>query len=153
MTFTDAVGTCLREKYVTFSGRASRSEYWWFQLFYLLVMVGLALIFLAAGGFNQIDPVTGDFNGFNGAAIVAMVLAAVVAFALILPLISVVVRRFHDRNLSGWWYLAGAIAGMVPIVGFAASIAIFVITVLKGTEGPNKFGPDPLGVGDAEIFT
>lgn len=153
MTFTDSVRTCLREKYVTFSGRASRSEYWWFQLFYVLVMAGLALIFYASGLFNSFDPVTGQLNALGGAAIVAMILAAVVVLALILPLISVVVRRFHDRNLSGWWYLGGIVAGMIPIVGMLASLAILVITILKGTDGPNKFGADPLGVGDAEIFT
>jgi len=107
MTFTDSVRTCLREKYVTFSGRASRSEYWWFQLFYVLVMIGFALIFYASGLFNSL--------------------------ALILPLISVVVRRFHDRNLSGWWYLGGIIAGMIPFLGILASIAILVLTILKGT--------------------
>ena len=152
MTFTDSVQTCLREKYVTFSGRASRSEYWWFQLFYFLVMIGLTLILFASGLFNNIDPITGQVNQPGGAAIVAMILAALVVLGLILPLISVVVRRFHDRNLSGWWYLGGIIAGAIPFVGILASIAILVITILKGTEGPNKYGADPLGVGDAEIF-
>lgn len=152
MTFGDSVRTCMREKYVTFSGRASRSEYWWFQLFYLLVFVGIALIFVAAGVFNGFNPNTGEIN-LGGAAYVAIALAVIVSLAMILPLISVVVRRFHDRNLSGWWYLGGIVASMIPFVGIAVSIAIFVITLLKGTEGPNKFGPDPLGVGDAEIFT
>lgn len=152
MTFSESVRTCLIKKYATFSGRASRSEYWWFQLFYFLVMIGLVLIFAAAGGLSSIDPATGQFNGFGGATIVAMVLMVVAILGMILPLISAVVRRLHDRNMSGWWYLAAIVVGMVPFVGFLASIALLVITVLKGTEGPNNYGPDPLGVGDADIF-
>jgi len=152
MTFTDSVRTCLRKKYVTFSGRASRSEYWWFILFNILVMIGSVLILAASGLFNSIDPVTGTMDSPGGAAIVALILCTLVYLAMILPSISVGVRRFHDRNLSGWWYLGAVIASMIPFIGILVCIAILVITILKGTEGPNKFGPDPLGVGDAEIF-
>ena len=64
---------------------------------------------------------------------------------MLLPIIAVTVRRFHDRDLSGWFYLAAIVLGFVPFVGILASIAAFVITVLKGTPGENKFGRDPLG--------
>jgi uncharacterized membrane protein YhaH (DUF805 family) len=73
--------------------------------------------------------------------------------AMLLPMIAVGVRRFHDRNLSGWYYLAAIVLGAVPFVGFLASIAALILTVLKGTEGPNKFGRDPLGPEhSAEVF-
>lgn len=148
MTFSEAVNTCLREKYATFSGRASRSEYWWFALasWLILAVVGFVLFGLAA--------VTGSFdNGLSGIGIILALIAGIIYLALIIPMIAALVRRFHDRNLSGWWYLASIVVGFIPFVGFLASIAALVITVLKGTEGPNKFGPDPLGAGDAEIFS
>ncbi len=149
MTFGDAVRTCLTQKYVTFQGRASRSEYWWFNLFIYLclgVIVGLGFAF---GGIRGIE--TGDMPTL---AIIMFVMSGVFFLAMILPLIAVAVRRFHDYNLSGWWYLGGIVLGMVPFVGFAASIAVFVITVLKGTAGDNKFGPDPLmPATSADIFS
>lgn len=62
------------------------------------------------------------------------------AFALVAlyPAICVSIKRWHDRDKSGWWVLIG----LIPIIG-----AIWVLIecgILKGTEGPNRFGPDPL---------
>jgi uncharacterized membrane protein YhaH (DUF805 family) len=148
MGFSEAVRTCLFEKYVTFSGRASRSEYWYFALFYLLVAIALSMLFFLMGGINAIE--TEDFSGL---VLVPIALGSLFGLAMILPGISVTVRRFHDRNLSGWWYLASFLAGLIPLVGFLASIAAFVITVLKGTPGQNKFGRDPLGADtNADVF-
>lgn len=149
MTFSDAVRTCLREKYVTFSGRAPRSEYWWFILFTYLVMIVLTIILAAVtGGFASFQ----NPDGPGAAAILIMIVFGIFALGIILPSIAVTVRRFHDYNLSGWWYLGAIVAGFIPFVGFLASIAAFVITVLKGTDGPNNFGPDPLRTSDADVF-
>ncbi len=144
MGFSEAVRTCLKLKYATFEGRASRSEYWWFLLFVMvvaLVIGGLAWLTIGPDGMMAMQ---------NGGSIPAVTLVlfgilGVFYLAVLLPAIAVGVRRFHDRNLSGWYYLGAIVLGMVPFVGFLASIAAFVITVLKGTEGPNKFGRDPLG--------
>lgn len=140
MGFTEAVRTVLKQKYVTFSGRAARSEYWWFQLFLisLAVVYGLLVGFLA--GF-----LSRNQGGGPSALVIAFIaIGAIMGFALLLPLISLQVRRFHDRNISGWWYLGLAVLGFIPYVGFITGIVIFVINVLPGTEGPNKFGADPL---------
>lgn len=83
MSFSAAVSTCFA-KYATFSGRASRSEYWYFVLFYVI-----ASFF---GGI--VDGVTG-----------ALVGTAVVSLALFIPSISVGARRLHDTGRSGWWQL------------------------------------------------
>lgn len=149
MGFSEAVRTCLFEKYVTFSGRASRSEYWYFFLFYILVIVALTMLFLlVGGGLSSFE--TGEISGL---AYLPAILGGLFVLGMFLPMISVAVRRFHDRNLSGWWYLAAIVAGMIPLVGILASIASFVITVLKGTPGANKFGRDPLGVDtNADVF-
>ncbi|MBA8833707.1 uncharacterized membrane protein YhaH (DUF805 family) [Rhizobium leguminosarum] len=137
MGFTEAVRTVLKQKYATFSGRASRSEYWWFMLFYGLALLALiipafVLAFAFSGG-GAVSPIH-----------YTVVIWLLFILAIFLPLISLQVRRFHDRNISGWWYLALFIGCYVPYVGLLAGVAIFVVSVLPGTEGPNKFGADPL---------
>ncbi|WP_342077668.1 DUF805 domain-containing protein [Yoonia sp. SS1-5] len=151
MTFSEAVNTCLREKYATFKGRAPRSEYWWFFVFYMLVLlVPMLLLVLIGGGMSMMDPTTGQ-GGLNIIGTILMVVMGIAMLAMIIPSIAVVVRRFHDRNMSGWWYLGLIVAGFIPFVGILASLAILVLMCLKGTDGPNNFGPDPLK-GDADVF-
>ncbi|MBB2750356.1 UNVERIFIED_ORG: uncharacterized membrane protein YhaH (DUF805 family) [Rhizobium aethiopicum] len=146
MGFTEAIRTVLKQKYATFSGRASRSEYWWFMLFYFLALFVLGflagvLAFATSGG-GAASPVS-----------YAVVICGLAILAVFLPLISLTVRRFHDRNISGWWYLAIFVLSFIPYVGIVAGLAILVISVLPGTEGPNKFGPDPLRPeARAEVF-
>ena len=70
----------------------------------------------------------------------------------LVPSIAVVVRRLHDRDMSGWWYLGIIVASMIPIVGTLASIALLVLMVLPGTPGPNRFGPDPKDPANAAVF-
>lgn len=148
MGFKEAVRTCLREKYFTFSGRASRSEYWWFVLFQILVSIALVGLFFMLGGVNSIQ--SGQMTTLS---IIVMIVAGLLWLYLYIPFITVYVRRFHDYNLSGWWVLAVFVIGAVPYVGFVASIVAFVITVLKGTDGDNKYGPDPLREqGAADVF-
>jgi uncharacterized membrane protein YhaH (DUF805 family) len=72
--------------------------------------------------------------------------------AILIPSIAVAVRRLHDRDMSGWWYLGVIIAGMIPIVGFIANIAFIVLMFLPGTPGPNRFGPDPKDPSSANVF-
>lgn len=144
MGFKEAVQTCLN-KYVTFSGRASRSEYWYFALFVFLVALVLGGIGFASMNFDTQQPTVVSYIFFGALGIFYL--------GVFLPTISALVRRFHDRNMSGWWVLGLILLGMIPFVGFLASIASFVITVLKGTDGDNRFGPDPLKMQNrAEVF-
>jgi uncharacterized membrane protein YhaH (DUF805 family) len=149
VTFRTAVRTCLRQKYLTFSGRAARSEYWWFALFSMLVFLGSGIAFgllawaagAATGAFAgdwQGTPVAVALFGLLGLAELAVIIG------LFLPGVAVLVRRFHDLGLSGWLYLLLLALSFIPAVGGVAGIAILVICCIKGTEGPNKFGPDPL---------
>ncbi|MEM1429914.1 MAG: DUF805 domain-containing protein [Pseudomonadota bacterium] len=123
MGFQDAVRTCL-SKYVTFSGRATRSEFWWFVLFLLL---GNLL-------FGVIDRMLFG-TGPEGEAY--SVLGAIFSLAMILPSIAAGVRRLHDKDMAGWWYLLV----LIPILG---TLVLLFFFVQKGTEGENRFGPDPL---------
>ena len=121
MGFGDAVRTCWK-KYGDFDGRAVRSEFWWWILFVTLLQVAASIIltvFLIV------------FQNAGFLQWLGVMIFMVVVLALILPSIAVSVRRLHDRDLSGWWYLLG----FVPF----GSIVLFVWYVLPGTAGPNRF--------------
>lgn len=118
MDFQTAVRTVL-SNYVTFTGRAQRSQYWWFALF----SFGTSLIL------NVVD---GAIFGPQTA-----VLSALWSLAILLPSIAVGARRLHDLDRSGWWLLVA----FVPILGALLLIYWFI---QRGTEGPNQYGPDPL---------
>ena len=110
------------KKYAEFSGRAQRSEYWYFVLFYFLIAVGLAFI----------DGLTGMFNPAAGIGL----LSGLLTLGLLIPSISVSVRRLHDTNRSGWWLLIA----FVPLVG---AIVLLVFCVQDSSPGDNKFGANP----------
>ncbi|MGW2661521.1 DUF805 domain-containing protein [Nocardia tengchongensis] len=123
MGFGPAVKSVL-SNYATFSGRARRSEFWWFTLCYLLIIVGMAVLDGALRAPDSTD-----------SSPLAIVLALVV-FALFIPSLAVRVRRLHDAEFSGWWILIA----FIPLVG---ALTLFVLSVIDGTHGPNKFGSDP----------
>ena len=141
MEFKEAVTTCLTKKYCCLKGRASRSEFWWFCLFTLLIQIAVAIV-------GMIMPA------------LASIISAVLGLWLLLPTLGVSTRRLHDCNFSGWWQalplaaVLPAIAGAVleadwllMLAGCAAgfaSLALLIIYALRGTAGPNRFGPDPL---------
>lgn len=114
-----------------FFGRAGRSEFWLFQLFNLFVLMVISII-VAMG------MVGGKPSGFG---IGLLVFLALIAFV---PALSVTVRRFHDHDLSGWWYLGFFVVGFIPYVGIASSLLLLWIFIRAGTPGPNRFGPDPI---------
>lgn len=120
MNMNQSIVTCFK-KFAVFKGRATRSEYWYFVLFSFLCGI-LAELVDATLPFYSVDSI-GPF-GF------------LVTFILFLPSLSVSVRRLHDINFSGWWLLL-CITG----IGF---FIILIFHLLKGTEGVNKYGRDPL---------
>lgn len=124
MGFWQAVHSCFNQ-YATFSGRASRSEFWYWTLFCFLV--GLAL------GFMQ-GVVAGIQQGPGAQP--SEVPQMLVSLVTLLPGLAVTARRLHDTNRSGWWMLIGlTIIGIIPLL-------IWYCT--RGTPGDNRYGPDPL---------
>jgi uncharacterized membrane protein YhaH (DUF805 family) len=119
----DAIKSVLSQ-YVGFSGRARRSEYWWFFLFTLI------LSFVAAILDNALGTNVGSNPGSTG------VIGVVLGLALLLPALAVAVRRLHDTGRSGAWLLIG----LVPVVG---SIVLLVFFLLDGNRGSNRYGADP----------
>ncbi len=124
MTMIDAVKTVLG-KYATFSGRAARPEFWWYTLFLLVLVAVLNIIDGAI-----IAPMLG-FEPFQAEA--GEPISTLVALALVIPTIAVSVRRLHDTDRSGWWYLIG----IVPIIG---TLLLLWWYTRPGTEGQNRFG-------------
>ena len=113
MTFTESVSTCLK-KYFVFEGRASRSEYWWFQLivspsYYISTLMQNELGYFFLG---------------------------ITLFTLI-PAISAGVRRLHDINRSGFFLLLS----FIPFIG---GLILLFFFIAEGTKGKNKFGPNQL---------
>jgi uncharacterized membrane protein YhaH (DUF805 family) len=127
MSFQDAIRACF-SKYAEFSGRARRSEFWWFTLFTLLASAALGIVDRALFG------VAPDGQPVS-------VLNALFTLAVLLPAIAVGVRRLHDTDRSGWWYLLI----LIPVLGALVLIFLFAQT---GSTGPNRFGPDPLAAED-----
>jgi uncharacterized membrane protein YhaH (DUF805 family) len=155
MGFGDAVRICF-EKYVGFSGRARRSEYWWFFLFLFLVHLVAAVLDAAVARGQSTGPI-----------------GALASLGLFLPSLAVTVRRLHDINRSGFWVLGfygililltvgivagvaitsenassgGGVAALAVLCGLGmvgVFIAWLVLLCTKGTYGPNQYGQDPI---------
>ena len=103
-------------KYFNFSDRACRSEFWYWTLFVAILGIGAALIDL------KLD---------------TQFISAAFDVATFIPSLAISVRRLHDLDEPGWWVLIS----FIPILG---GIALLIWFVIKGTDGPNQYGPDPL---------
>ena len=139
-------------RYAEFSGRSRRMEYWMFALLNVIVMTVIVTL-LFAGGISLSALESGAAPEAPGVLFwVGGLLMGLWVLAIIVPSVAVVVRRFHDRDMSGWWYLGFIVLSMIPVVGFIASIAMLVIFCLPGTPGANRFGLDPKDPSSAEVF-
>jgi uncharacterized membrane protein YhaH (DUF805 family) len=120
MGFGEAIASVLKN-YINFSGRAPRSEYWFWTLFLLIIGIVAAVI---------------DAVAFPGSSGGDGPVSLIVTLGLLLPNISVSIRRLHDIDRTGWWALLA-----LTIIGI---ILLIIWACMKGNEGPNRFGPDPL---------
>ena len=115
MTFTESVSVCFK-KYFVFEGRASRSEYWWFQL----IVAPSYIIFEITN--SESSPVSFLF--------------LVITLLTLIPAISAGVRRLHDTNKSGFYLLLS----FIPFIG---GLIVLFFLIAQGTKGKNRFGADP----------
>ena len=147
MNFQNAIKTCIKKKYANFSGRASKSEYWWFFLFCILAGVASQLLDVVVLG----QSIWVNYGTIN----------IIVNLILIIPILSAGARRLHDTNKSGWWQLLGLIGlaisyyqkdmltkGLITssyfILSFLALgtyILLIVWLASKGEKKKNRFGP------------
>lgn len=108
------------KRYAQFSGRASRSEFWLFQLFMVIVSIPLYVLGFVAG-----------YTDSQALALASTGLSLVMWLIFVVPTLAVTVRRLHDTDRSGWWLLLT----LVPIV----SLVLLVFLVLPSTPGGNRF--------------
>ncbi len=120
LSFGEAVNKALAQNYCNFSGRASRSEYWWYALFTMILGV-----------------VIGFVLGIFGAGSTAVsVIQGLVSLALLLPGLGLCVRRLHDISKSGWWIFIS----LVPLLG---AILLIIWFCKPSDAGMNQYGPEP----------
>ena len=94
----------LKNKYADFNGRATRSEYWYFVLFYILISIVAQIIDTFV-----INPLLGATSSQAGTGGILQILFVL---AVLIPFVAVAIRRLHDTNRSGWWFLIG----FVPLI-------------------------------------
>ena len=119
--FVEAVKSAYKN-YANFNGRASRSDYWWVYLFFIIIV--FALLFLAG--------LMGRAGGIISIILIIFYIGSIV------PMIALACRRMHDSDKSGWFQL-------IPFYNL-------YLAIIKGTDGPNRFGEDPLG-GTGDTFS
>lgn len=122
MSFTESIKTCL-SKYIQFSGRASRPEYWWFVLFALLVS---AVFGALDNALFDAGPANGGSNG---------PLQSLFSLAIFLPMLAAGWRRMHDTGKPGWYLL---LPTLVTIGSF-----LFLMVGVMGFAGMQNLGADP----------
>jgi uncharacterized membrane protein YhaH (DUF805 family) len=123
MSFTDSIENVIRN-FVNFSDRASRSEYWWFQLFFFVALAAADFIDVMMGELAEVP-----FNWFG----------TIVFFGLIIPNLAVTVRRLHDLGYSGWFILLV----FIPCLGSIIGLVILVFMVIDGQSQINDYGTVP----------
>lgn len=106
--------------FLTYDGRLNRQPFWIGNLILVLI--------------NVVGTVIGSIIG--GA--VGNLIGLIFALAVLYPSICIAIKRWHDRDKSGWWILIV----LIPLVGFIWYVV--EAGFLRGTEGPNRFGEDPL---------
>ena len=118
-------------KYATFSGRARRSEFWWFVLANWVVS---SVVYAVTVGPTVVPSMSN--NGETVAVGASSSVYGLYSLALFLPALAVAVRRMHDVSKSGWYLLMA----LIPLIGW---IFPLVAAVKEGDTGPNGYGPDP----------
>ena len=110
------------KKYAVWTGRATRSEYWYFSLFTFLITIGLAVI----------DTVLGTVDETTGQG----VLGILWSLFIFLPTLAVFVRRLHDTGRSGWWFWIA----LIPLIGV---IVLLVFMCIDSQSEANQYGDNP----------
>lgn len=150
VSFGEAITLALKKNYCNFSGRASRSEYWWYTLFSTILSAVATIATISSPMLSNI-------------------VSTILGLGLLLPNLGIVVRRFHDIGHSGWWYLAyfvvvvtgcilialgstDAVLGGEPMVGMIVIGLIFILAAViwmlvwlckPSVQGDNEYGSEP----------
>ena len=143
------------KKYAQFSGRAPRAEYWWFYLGYIIfavvlnMLTGISELFgllgilylglvipMIAVGVRRLHDI--DRTGWW---LLAPILPYAIGFAMIFPaMMSGAAGSANPFNMTGL-----GVASIFLLLGLAMALTVFIFSLLPGTKGPNRYGPDPYG--------
>jgi len=115
------------KKYAVFNGRARRAEFWWFCLFSGIITMAASFI----GGYLDMEPIVLFWLDAYTPIVIGNILYILASLFFFLPGLAVAIRRMHDVDKSGWYYL-------IPIYDI-------VLAATAGNTGSNKYGPDPKG--------
>ena len=130
MTFTSAIKQCYHKAF-TLRGRASRSEYWFFCL-YLLILCFVLVTIMVFMDSNLQDDDSGLVPNLMGLSIL---LSGIALFIHIVPMFSVTLRRLHDGNMPGWLLLLS----IIPV----GNLILFIFMLLPSTPGDTPYGHNP----------
>ena len=117
------------QKYATFSGRASRAEYWWWVLansIIVLIFYVWAMVVIASAAAAQ-------RSSFPPGAIFPMVVLTVWGLATLVPSIAIAIRRLHDAGFSGWFYLFNIVPGL--------GIVTTILCIMPTSPNAAQYGP------------
>ncbi|MCU1477677.1 MAG: inner rane protein YhaH [Subtercola sp.] len=122
------------KKYATFSGRASRSEYWWWFLISVVIGIVLEIITLAVSGGTGMGRMNSDGSMIapNAGAIIMTIILIIWGLGTIIPGLALLARRLHDVNLSAWFIFIG----LVPFVG---GIILLIMAILPSNQAGQRF--------------
>jgi uncharacterized membrane protein YhaH (DUF805 family) len=142
-------------RYVDFAGRSRRLEFWAFTLL-VWAVYAILLLALVAGGFGVGTLIDDGARGASAFFTLTLGGAGLVIWGwwlvTLLPTLAVTVRRLHDLERSGWWLLAAIVGGILPLINLVTWLALFVVMLLPGTRGANRYGPDPKDPTEADVF-
>nr|KGA06390.1 MAG: hypothetical protein GM42_3960 [actinobacterium acMicro-1] len=133
MTFGQAIANGFKN-YVTWKGRATRAEYWWWTLFIFIVQIPFSIIFnVSSQAGLEAALAAGDQAAYLAALFgPAYWLLVLVSLVFLLPSLAVTIRRLHDIDRSGGWF-------WIIFVPVAGSIVLLVFALLPSSEGKNRF--------------
>ena len=138
----------LKNRYAQFNGRASRSEFWYFALFSLIISIIFAVLDSVLGTGYTYEVATNSLaTATTEAASVSVTqtigyLQSFYALAVMIPTIAISIRRLHDLGKSGWWILLG----VIPLVNLIGIFVLLFFYVQDSQPGENEYGPNPKGL-------
>ena len=145
MSFIETVKTCVIDKYCCFTGRARRSEFWWFYLAQQILgsVVGWIAMGIYLKNHTMFDYINDPITFLTSPA---MIIMGIYCLIMLLPTLGAMVRRLHDTNRSGKWLLmlllsVIPIAGTIIVLVFAIILIVWMAQDSQRTE--NKYGPSP----------
>ena len=123
--------------FTSFEGRIGRQQ-WWLGTIVLVIAIWIIMFVIGLAFSTSMPPADGEMGMGAGISALGIIIMLIIYIPFIWASLALSVKRWHDRDKSGWWILIN----LVPIIG--GLWALIENGFLKGTDGSNRFGPDPL---------